>query len=146
MQARAKAEEFARITVVSIAMLLCLAAPKHAAAASAHVNYMLHCQGCHLADGTATPGIIPPLVGAARFLAAEGGREFLVRVPGVSLSTIPDDELAALVNWMLEQFSPGELPEDFLPYSAEEVAQYRQNPLVEVDKVRKEIIGEAYYE
>ena len=24
---------------------------------SPHVNYMLHCQGCHLPDGKATPGL-----------------------------------------------------------------------------------------
>jgi mono/diheme cytochrome c family protein len=128
------------------ALLILLAGAHTAGAASPHFNYMLHCQGCHLPDGTATPGIIPPLVGAAQFLEAEGGREYLVRVPGVSLSTIPDDELAALVNWMLEQFSPGQIPDDFEPYTAAEVAEYRQRPLVEVDKVRREIIGEAYYD
>lgn len=130
----------------AIALTILLASAQAACGASPHFNYMLHCQGCHLPDGTATPGIIPPLVGAAQFLSVDGGREYLVRVPGVALSTIPDEELAALVNWMLEQFSPGQIPEDFEPYTAAEVAQYRQQPLVEVDKVRKEIIGEAYYE
>ncbi len=130
--------------VIAVAVLLAAARP--ASGASAHVNYMLHCQGCHLPDGTATPGIIPPLVGAARFLSAQGGRAYLVRVPGVALSSIPDGELAELVNWMLAQFSPGQLSEDFEPYTAEEVAEYRRQPLVEVDKVRKAIIGEAYYE
>ena len=130
---------------VAVALVFMFSA-QPAGSATAHFNYMLHCQGCHLPDGSATPGIIPPLVGAARFLAVEGGREYLVRVPGVSLSTIPDEELAALVNWMLEQFSPGELPEDFVPYTTEEVAEYRQRPLVDVDKVREEIIGEAYYD
>ena len=110
-------------------------------AESAHFNYILHCQGCHLADGAATPGKIPGLIGVGQFLSAEGGREFLVRVPGVSLSTIADDELAELVNWMLYQFSPDTLPEDFEPYTAEEVARYRQAPLVEVDKVRAELLA-----
>ena len=135
-----------RSLLAGSALLVLLAIPYAVKGASPHFNYMLHCQGCHLPDGTATPGIIPPLVGAAQFLEAEGGREYLVRVPGVALSTIPDDELAALVNWMLEQFSPGQIPENFEPYTAAEVAEYRQRPLVEVDKVRKEIIGEAYYD
>jgi hypothetical protein len=103
-------------------------------------NYMLHCQGCHLADGGETPNKIPPLIAAGRFLFVEGGREFLVRVPGVSLSVIDDDELAELVNWMLYEFSPNDLPEDFEPYSTEEVARYRQNPLVEVVKVRANLL------
>jgi mono/diheme cytochrome c family protein len=137
---------FAAVVIASMASLICLGAPPRARAASPHVNYMLHCQGCHLADGTATPGIIPPLVGAAKFLSAEGGREYLVRVPGVALSTIPDAELAALVNWFLGQFSPDQVPDDFVPYTAEEVSEYRQQPLVDVDSVRKAIIGKAYYE
>lgn len=122
-----------------------LAAPL-VSAATAQFNYMLHCQGCHLPDGKATPGIIPPLVGAGRFLSAEGGREYLIRVPGVALSTISDEELAALLNWMLEQFSATELPDGFIPYTASEVNEQRQRPLVYVDEVRKEIIGEAWYE
>ena len=111
------------------------------AAAPAQFNYILHCQGCHLADGQATPGKIPPLVGAGQFLAVEGGREFLVRVPGVSLSIIPDDELAELMNWMLYRFSAEDISEDFEPYTAEEVALYRQDPLVEVETVRAKLLG-----
>lgn len=134
------------LSAIALVIVLVLAPAFTANGASPHVNYMLHCQGCHLPDGTATPGIIPPLVGAARFLSAEGGREYLVRVPGVALSTISSDELAALVNWMLEQFSPGLVPDDFKPYTADEVAEYRLRPLIEVDTIRKEIIGEAYYD
>jgi len=104
-------------------------------------NYVLHCQGCHLADGSETLGKIPALIAAGRFLSVEGGREFLVQVPGVSLSVIDDDELAELVNWVLYEFSPNDLPENFEPYNAEEVARYRQNPLVEVAKVRAELLA-----
>lgn len=104
-----------------------------------HVNYILHCQGCHLVDGHATEGKIPALVGAARFLSVEGGREFLVRVPGVSLSVLSDTELAELVNWMLYRFSADDLPADFAPYTAEEISRYRRKPLVEVERVRAEL-------
>lgn len=104
-------------------------------------NYMLHCQGCHLVDGQATPGKIPALVGVGRFLSVDGGREFLVRVPGVSLSVIPDRELAELLNWMLYRFSADDIPPDFEPYTTEEVARHRRNPLVEVEKVRAELVG-----
>ena len=129
-----------RLAAGLLAMVLGLWLPGLARAESPRFNYILHCQGCHLDDGRETPGKIPPLAGAARFLSVSGGREFLVRVPGVSLALLPDDELAALVNWMLREFSPAELPEDFEPYTAEEVAEYRQRPLVHVDEVRAALV------
>jgi mono/diheme cytochrome c family protein len=101
----------------------------------------LHCQGCHLVDGRETPGKIPALVGAGRFLSVTGGREFLVRVPGVSLSVLDDAELAELVNWMLYRFSAKDMTGDFPPYTAEEVARYRRNPLVDVETVRRELVA-----
>ena len=131
-----------RATSMLFALVFGLAAADAGTAAPAQFNYILHCQGCHLADGQATPGKIPPLVGAGRFLSVEGGREFLVRVPGVSLSIIPDDELAELMNWMLYRFSAEDMPADFEPYTAEEVGRYRQEPLVEVETVRAELLGE----
>ena len=130
-----------RTVLAMLTLVLGTLAIDAAAAASAQFNYILHCQGCHLADGQATPGKIPPLVGAGKFLAVEGGREFLVRVPGVSLSIIPDDELAELMNWMLYRFSAEDMPAAFEPYTAEEVGRYRQEPLVEVETVRAGLLG-----
>ena len=131
--------------LASLAMLALsfgLAATDSGAAGSPQFNYILHCQGCHLADGQATPGKIPPLIGSALFLKVEGGREFLVRVPGVSLSIIPDEELAELMNWMLHRFSAEDMPAEFEPYTAEEVARYRREPLVEVETVRARLLGD----
>ena len=133
-----------RSTLAILALSLWLGAADESIAASPQINYILHCQGCHLADGSETPGEIPPLIGSGKFLSVEGGREFLVRVPGVSLSTIPDDELAALMNWFLDRFSADDLPGDFEPYTAEEVGIYRRDPLVEVERVRAEILGYAF--
>ena len=130
-----------RTAFALFALILALAAAGTAAAASPQFNYILHCQGCHLADGGATPGKIPPLIGTGRFLAVQGGREFLVRVPGVSLSIIPDDELAKLMNWFLYRFSADDMPADFEPYTADEVGRYRQEPLVEVEAVRVGLLG-----
>ena len=136
-----RASDGLRTAFASFALILALAAAGAAGAASPQFNYILHCQGCHLADGAATPGIIPPLIGTGRFLAVQGGREFLVRVPGVSLSIIPDDELAELMNWFLYRFSADDMPADFEPYTAEEVGRYRQEPLVEVEAVRVGLLG-----
>ncbi len=117
-----------------------LAAP--AAAEPGRDNYILHCMGCHLDDGRETPGVVPPLIGAARFLQVPGGREFLVQVPGVSGSTLDDVSLANLMNWLLYEFSPDNLPADFTPYTAEEVARYRNTPLADVETLRAQLLAE----
>lgn len=105
------------------------------------VNYMLHCQGCHLADGTGKPGAVPALAGhVARFLGVPGGREFLVRVPGSALSPLRDAELAEVLNWIVRRFGPEASLEGFTPYDAEEVAAVRRPPLTDVEGVRRALV------
>ena len=126
------------------ALLLCLLVAPAALAGSPAVDYALNCQGCHLDDGSGTPGSVPPLAGrVGRFLGVPGGREFLVRVPGVATSPLDDAALAAVLNWMLERFGPPPLPAKFAPYTAAEVGALRQKPLTNVDRVRAELIGGA---
>jgi hypothetical protein len=123
---------------VAGAVLALLAAP--AAAYSPATNYALHCQGCHLDDGREVPATVPPLRGAGRFLRVPGGREFLVRVPGVSQSSLDDATLAELLNWLLHRFSPDELPASFAAYTADEIGRLRRHPLTDVDGVRRGLI------
>ena len=124
--------------------LLGLAAALLAVAASAdpHIDYMLECQGCHLSDGAGTSDAVPTLRGeVGKFLAVPGGREFLVRVPGSSQSSLDDRRLAAVLNWMLDRFDPGALPPDFVPFTEEEVSRVRRPPLVDVETVRRKLLG-----
>lgn len=93
-----------------------------------------------MADGAGRPGIVPSLVGAARFLRAPGGREFVVRVPGVAQSPLDDAALAAVVNWSLARFSAAELTLDFAGYTPQEVAALRGRPIVDVEKTRSELL------
>ena len=69
-------------------LLALLAAPSAGRAESPRVLYMLHCQGCHLADGTGSPGEVPSLEKVGRFLGTPGGRAYLVQVPGAALSPL----------------------------------------------------------
>jgi len=109
---------------------------------SAHLNYILHCQGCHLSDGAGTPGKIPALrQEVGRFLQVEGGREFLIQVPGTAQSALSDNEVAGVLNWILDNFSPAELPADFVPYTTEEITRHRQ-PLANVATVRKGLVAQ----
>ncbi len=111
-----------------------------ASAESPQVNYMLHCQGCHLADGRGVPETIPGLSELGSFLAVPGGRAYLVQVPGTAQAPLTDAEIATLLNWMLPRFSPDRTAADFEPYTAEEVGGYRGQPLTDVEGVRRELV------
>ena len=106
----------------------------------ARVNYMLNCQGCHLPDGDGV-GDIPRMKGfVGNFFRVPGGREFVVQVPGSANAALDDDALAELLNWMLVEISANELPENFAPYTAEEVGRHRAQPLSDVNAVRTQLI------
>jgi len=93
-------------------------------------DYILNCQGCHRADGSETPGSVPPIRNhVARFLALPGGRDFIVRVPGVASAPLSDEAIASLMNWLLATFDPQHVPENFSPYTASEVRALRARPL-----------------
>lgn len=106
-------------------------------------DYMMNCQGCHLPNGEGFPARNVPKVKGhmGKFLSVEGGREFLIRVPGSAQSDLNDERLTAVVNWMLATFSADELPRDFEPYTAAEVSQLRENPLIDVKGARKILIS-----
>lgn len=104
-------------------------------------NYMLNCQGCHLPDGSGSPGNVPKLNDfVGYFLHVPGGREFIAQVPGAANAPISNEELAGVMNWMLLNFSAKELPTPFKPYSADEIGELRKAPLVEVDQRRGELL------
>jgi mono/diheme cytochrome c family protein len=111
------------------------------AQADPRVDYMLNCRGCHGPDGAGAPGAAPSFRGqVAKFLSVPGGREYLVRVPGTAQSELDDARTAALLTWLVHEFSPGEIPADFTPYTAEEVGRQRRVPLSDVWKTRSELL------
>jgi hypothetical protein len=106
------------------------------------LDYTLNCQGCHRADGSGTPGSVPALAGSVgKFLRVPGGREFLVRVPGVAQAPLDDAALARVLNWMLERFGTGDVPPGVAPYAADEVGRLRRSPLTDVERVRRDLIA-----
>jgi cytochrome c553 len=101
------------------------------------LDYALHCEGCHLVDGRGLPGAVPPLTGSVALLASRpGGREYLVRVPGVAQAALSDAALAALLDWVIAKFAAGAAPPGFAPYTADEVGRWRRHPLVDVAAAR----------
>jgi hypothetical protein len=104
------------------------------------VLYMMECQGCHLADGGGGLSSIPTLHNnVAKFPAVPGGREYLVQVPGVALSSLSDQDITAVLNWMLRKFGPVEWTSRYTPYTVEEVAILRKHPLTEIGSRRADL-------
>ena len=105
------------------------------------VHYQLHCMGCHLADGAGEAGRLPSMRGTlVPFSGLPAGRDYLLRVPGVAQSPLSDADLAALMNWMVRNLSDVPVPAGFVDYTAAEVGQARQQPLVKVVDERRRLL------
>ncbi len=68
------------------------ATPAREAGYRPQVNYQLECSGCHRNDGQGSRANDVPRMKdfVGHFLEVDGGRAFLVRVPGVSQSSFTD--------------------------------------------------------
>lgn len=120
------------------AAILLLAVPS--VHADPKVNYLLHCSGCHMPDGTGLSSVVPTLHGImGRMVAEPEGRSYIVRVPGASQAPINDEKLAEVLNWMLREFSSDTLPENFKPLTAKEVKRARSQLLADPIKYRAEL-------
>ena len=131
---------FGALLALALAAATAVADPASVNAERARINYMLNCQGCHLPDGGGV-GDIPQMKDfVGNFLKVPGGRAFVVQVPGSANAALDDAALAELLNWMLLEISAAQLPENFEPYTAAEVGQYRASPLSDVNAVRLPLI------
>lgn len=132
-------------TASLIALLLSVAAAHFAVAddARAKNNYLLNCQGCHTPDGSGHVGRnIPTLTNyMGKFLRVEGGREFLIQVPGASQALLNDEELAELTNWMIKSFDPSSVTESFSPYTASEVHELRKVKVLDFTGTRDALVA-----
>jgi hypothetical protein len=127
----------------AVTMLLVLAAATPACTESPRNLYTLNCWGCHRSNGEGVAGTAPPLINAADFLRVPGGREYLIRVPGVSQSMLDDADTALVMNWILETFSKGRVPADFRPFTAAEIHHARTEPhLFDITEIRTQLLSE----
>ncbi len=95
----------------------------------ARFNYMIHCQGCHLPEAEGYRDRVPRMNNfLGYFLHSREGRDFVIRVPGVSLAQLPDDEIAELMNWLINAYSAEQRPDEFVPYTESEVNALRKSP------------------
>jgi mono/diheme cytochrome c family protein len=116
------------VLAVALAVLSAPAAARNDAAAAR--NFLMHCAGCHHADGHGLPqNGIPDLALSGPLAGSAEGRRFLIQVPGVAQSRLGDGELADMLNWLLDRFSRAGLPAGFQPYDAGEIVRARAEPV-----------------
>lgn len=124
--------------------------PVHAAAPAhtepsphAAQDYVLFCRGCHGENAEGIPGRVPPLAHMiARFMRTTPGRAYILRVPGVAASALPDDRIAAVLNWLAETFDREDLTREVRPFTTEEVAASRRVPLADAAAARRKLMAE----
>ena len=116
-------------------------APSLATTASARAAYVLHCAGCHRVDGAGAPEkYVPDLRALGQFLLINGGREYVIKVPGVMGSGLDDHQVADVMNWLFATLARDSAPADHRPYSAAEVTQARATPLLDVAATRSQLL------
>lgn len=109
------------------------------------LDYMLQCQGCHMADGTGKPDVgVPTMVGLVeRFLGLPGGRAYLVQVPGVDQAPLDDRAIADLMNWLLDRYRGNDAKTSFEPYTEDEVKAYRAETPIDAPATRARLLALA---
>ena len=129
-----------RLVCFSLVLLLQASPSGYVHAEQARALYILHCGGCHRPHGN---GALPEVPGLrddlGKLVQVEGGRDYLVRVPGAAQSPISDRELQQIVNWILLEFNSSTLPEDFVPLSLDEVRAARADVLEDPLRYRREL-------
>ena len=127
--------------IIAAAALIGFTSDASADEQRARVNYMTHCQGCHLPEAVGYPGRVPRMRDfIGYFLHSQEGREFIIRVPGVSTTSLPNDQVTELMNWLLLTYSAPQLPKNFVPFTVDEVAALRPDPEPDPETTRKSIL------
>lgn len=125
-----------RIIGLLSVLLTCSAALQ---AATPRTNYLLYCSGCHLVNGEGNHPNVPTLHGElGRMMSVPAMRDYLVQVPGAAQAPIDDEELTAVINWVLEQWNSDTLPENFNELTLDEVSAARKEILADPLRYRIE--------
>ena len=131
-----------RLAAPLLVSVLAFAAPAVAQERSAHANYILRCAGCHGLTGTGAPaaGIADFNDAVGAFTRTDDGRTYLMHVPGIAASRLSDEDIAAVLNYVVETWAGTSRPEDYVPFTAEEVTQRRALAIPDVVAFRREVV------
>jgi mono/diheme cytochrome c family protein len=114
------------------------------------------CIVCHQPGARGVEGIYPPLADSiGLYMRVKEGRRYLVHVPSFGLTgpievhgkkfdnTMPplsmlnDEQIAAVLNFILKKFNASVLPSNFKPLTADEVKKYRAHEMSEIQVNRE---------
>ena len=108
-------------------------------------DYVEHCSGCHGMQGDSAPAEIPVLRDRiGYFLCTQEGREYLIRLPNVAYSPIPDNqELADMMNFVVFGLGGKSAPKNARPYTAAEEAKLLTRELATESLIaaRAQVVG-----
>lgn len=125
--------------VVALASALLLALPAAAAGNSpAKWLYVLHCSGCHGKAGAGAPdaGIPDFNHSIGNILRHADGKRYVVNVAGVRNAGLGDDDVANVLNYIIESWGDGAAPP--VRFDAKEVGRLKTDAL-DIVATRKEI-------
>ncbi len=107
-------------------------------------DFLLHCSGCHAQDGRGLENKgIPALKDqVGYFLRTDGGRAYVMQIPGLLSAGMSDARAADVTNYILARFAGASLPENFIPYTAEEAKRYRESRPADIPGKRKLLAAE----
>ena len=108
-------------------------------------DYSRHCQGCHGHLGVSVTEMPRLKDRVGYFLHSAAGRAYIVQVPNVLQAHLSDERLAAMLNWIVQEFSAAQLPSDFRAYSADEIAVLRAERIPSVPARRREVVQELVH-
>jgi cytochrome c553 len=138
---RPRTIRFACLLFAALAAAFTPAASGDTVTEQARTDFMLNCMGCHRADGSGTPpGGIPALRNrVGYYLQIAGGREYLTQVPGASNAPVSDARLAAVLNWIVAEYSGASAPATWTRFTSDEVARSRHNGPSDIDARRRQL-------
>ena len=129
--------------VIALA-LAAVSVSAQADAVRARQNYLLHCMGCHGETGVGLEGKVPSMRGTLAMLSqSPQGRYYVLRVPGVTQSTLSDQDLAEVLNWSLHAFSDSTVQDDVPTFTPAEIAVARKQPLLDVAASRASALADG---
>ena len=108
------------------------------------IDFLLHCSGCHAQDGRGLENKgIPALKDqVGYFLRTDSGRAYVMQIPGLLSAGMSDARAADVTNYILARFAGASLPENFIPYTAEEAKRYRESRPADIPGKRKLLAAE----